>query len=115
MHDVKPGDIVRYDFSSDDPYTCDIGNYTFQYLARKVATLDEDTGKIKPYYPHFERLQSYVAAHPPGELCLETHGFTNATSMSQEDRWDFYVKHLSTYQQYASAATPPHGDLLEIK
>jgi hypothetical protein len=113
LTDVVPGDIVRYTFGKVDPYDCDPDNYRFQYFARKVALLDEATGKITPNSPHYERLLEFVAAQPPAELHLKTMGFTNAASMTQEERWDFQVTHLSRYQQYASAPTPPHGDDIE--
>jgi len=114
MTDVEPGDIVRYTFDTHDAYSCSPEDYKFQYLPRKVAVLNEETGKITPYSPHYERLLGTIAAQPPAELHLQTLGFTNATTMYMPERWDFYVKHLSRYQLYTSAPTPPHADLLEF-
>ena len=112
LTDVEPGDIMRFEFEGD-AYACHQDNYKFQYFPRKVAILDEATGKITPNSPHYGRLLDFIAAQPLAELHLKTYGFTNATSMTQGERFDFQVMYPSEYQQYVSAPTPPHGDDIE--
>lgn len=108
---VKPGDLFRFNGDQINPYTCN--EDTFYYFPRTVAVLDEETGKITPECPHYEALIDNATGQPSKDLERKTFGFTNASELSREERWDFQVSYLSDIQMYSSAATPPLGDDIE--
>ena len=112
---VKPGNLLRLTYSRTDAYDCDPANLRFAYFPRPVAELDEETGKIQPVCPHYDALMEAMTSQPSKDIELATFGFTDASSLTKDERYDLQVSHISDIQMHTSAATPPHGDAIEFE
>ena len=115
MADVEPGDIYRITFNdgSGDPYVCGDSNILLTSFARKVATLDEETGDVAIHSPHYENMVKCALRVPSKEMLDLTQDLTDSSLLDSEEKWDFQVTHISDTQIYSSAPTPPFGADIE--
>ena len=111
---LQPGDIIRTTYDKKThPYDCSPEKFELMYSPCPVAVLDEETGKITPNCPDYEALIENAIGQPSKKLELKTFGFTDASELTQEERWDFQTSYISDIQMYSSSATPPFGDAIE--
>jgi len=109
---VQPGDVYRLEFNDSlDPYAC--AYTTYEYFMRAVATIDEETGVITPNQPHYDAMMDTVTGEPPAELKEATNNFTNSSSMTGEEKWDFLTQYEPDRQMYLSSPPPPPAELLD--
>jgi hypothetical protein len=109
---VKAGDIYRLEFGDKkDPYHCK--DVTYEYFMRTVATIDEETGVITPEYPHYDALIDTVTNEPPEELKEATSNWTDSSSMSGAEKWDFLTDYEPDRQMYLSSPLPPPASMLD--
>ncbi len=112
---VKPGDMLRLTYGRIDPYDCEPEHLIFAYFPRTVAIIDEENGKITSNCPHYDALVETATSQPPEDAELATFGFTDASSMTLEERFDFQSSYVSDIQMFSSAATPPYGEDIEFE
>ncbi len=105
---VKPGDIVRISWDSNDPYACG-DNPNYMYFPRAVATLKN--GVAVRNEEHYGDLLKRATNDP--DKCVETCGYCCSFGMSGEDRFDFQVNNVSDEQIFASSPDPPTSEKID--
>lgn len=105
---MTPGSLVRLSWGTPggDEYECSPANLTLMYTPRKVATYNEETGKVEKVSPNYEALMYAVANKPPED-------FTSFEYMTRQERYDMIISTVSDKQLYRSALTPPGEDFFE--
>lgn len=105
--DVNPGDIMRLSYGDNmDPYDCDPDKIELCYLMRRVATYNEETGKVDKNPSQFERLMAKVNEPLPV-------GLENVSDLTHIERFDLSRKTFCDLQIYNTAPVPPTGDEIE--
>jgi hypothetical protein len=107
MPDVNPGDILRITYGdASDPYECSPDEITFKYFAHRVATYNEETGKVERNSPHYNRIMDKVNAPLP-------LGIHNVAHFTHPERFDLSRVTVCDLQLYTNAPVPPTGAEIE--
>jgi len=105
--DVSPGDILRMSYEDNsDPYECSTDKIVFTYLVRRVATYNEETGKVEKNPTQYERIMAKVNAPLPV-------GVDSVSDFTLPERFDLSRQTVCDLQIYNTAPAPPTGDEIE--
>jgi len=105
--DVSPGDIYRMSYGDgSDPYECSPDELVFTYLVHRIATYNEETGKVERNSSQYERIMAKVNAPLP-------EGLENVAHLSLPERFDLSRKTVCDLQIYNTAPVPPTGAEIE--
>ena len=89
-----------------DGYECDPDKLVMQYLVRRVAKLNEESGEV-------ERLPYYHSALIPKINAKLPVDMVDAKHLSVEEKFDLTRESFCDLQLYNSLPTPPSGDDIE--
>ena len=107
MPDVSPGDMLRTTYGDgSDTYECSTDELVFSYLVRRIATYNEETGKVERNSSQYERIMAKVNAPLP-------EGLENVAHLTLPERFDLYRKTVCDLQIYKPAPAPPTGAEIE--
>jgi len=104
---VNPGDMIRFSYGDGlDPYECSAEKIVLAYLVRRVATYNEETGKVERNSSQYDRLMARVNAPLP-------EGVENVSHLTLPERFDLSRATACDLQLYKPAPTPPSGAEIE--
>jgi len=105
--DVNPGDIYRMSYGDgSDPYECSPDEIVFTYFVRRVATYNEETGKVERNSSQYKCIMDKVNAPLP-------EGIENVAHLTLPERFDLSRKTICDLQLYKNAPVPPTGAEIE--
>jgi len=104
---VSPGDLLRRSYGdATDPYNCSTDDCVFEYIVRRVATFNEETGKVERNASQYESIMAKVNAPLP-------EGLENVAHLTLPERFDLSRKTVCDLQIYKTAPVPPTGAEIE--
>lgn len=110
---LKPGDFIRCTWNKKDPY--DTTSLTYYYHPRRVATYNEETGKVETDNIHHKALVEKVTKKEDFCWLVKTGcGCCGCCwCVGGEERYDHDVEYLCNRQAYKIAPSPVMGDEIE--
>jgi len=107
LSDIIPGDLLRLTYGNkSDPYECSPDKIVFTYFAHRVATYNEETGKVERNSSKYNRIMDKVNAPLP-------EGLENVSHLTHPERFDLSRETVCDLQLYKNAPVPPTGAELE--
>jgi hypothetical protein len=104
---VNPGDILRVTYGDgSDPYECSPDKIVFAYFVRRVATYNEETGKVERNSSQYKRIMDKVNAPLP-------EGLENVAHLTLPERFDLSRETVCDLQLYKNTRVPPTGAEIE--